>query len=148
MWQTDYRGRVIIEPDTINNGDTYDSDGEKDVFRFFNHASSQTLTNPDTSDLSDEYLKYISKELVEESVPNPLDWWRRHQQFYPNLSRMAFDLFAVPAMSSECEQAFSKASYTIAARRSNLSGDIVEAGEYLRSWISAGIVQIKTPETS
>lgn len=102
MWQTDYRGRVITEPDTINNGDTYNSDGEKDVFRFFNHASSQTVTNPDTSDLSDEYLQYISKEPVEESVPNPLDWWRRHQQFYPNLSQMAFDLFAVPAMSSEC----------------------------------------------
>lgn len=61
---------------------------------------------------------------------------------------MAFDLFAVPAMPSECEQAFSKASYTFVARRSNLTGDIVEAGECLRSWISAGIVQIKTPKTS
>lgn len=46
MWQRDYKGRVIVEPDTINNVDTYDSDGEKDVFRFFNYASSQTLTNP------------------------------------------------------------------------------------------------------
>ena len=61
---------------------------------------------------------------------------------------MAFDLFAVPAMSSECQRAFSKASYIIAARQSNLTGDIVEADECLRSWISARIVQIKTPENN
>ena len=67
---------------------------------------------------------------------------------YLNLSRMAFDLFAVPAMSPECERGFSKASSTIAARRSNLSGEIVEAGEYLRPWISADVVQIKTPENT
>ena len=138
----------MIELHAIDDRDTYNSDGEKDVFRFFNHTNSQTLPNPETSDLSDEYTQCISKEPVEESVSNPLDWWRRHQQSYPNLSRMAFDLFAVPAMSSECERAFSKASYTIAVRRSNVSGDIVEAGECLRSWISAGIVQIKTPENS
>lgn len=57
---------MIIEPDAINNGDKYDSDGEKDVFWFFfDHASSQTLINPDIFDLSDEYLQYISKESVE-----------------------------------------------------------------------------------
>lgn len=87
---------------------SYESDGEKHVFRFFNHASSQTLADPGTSDLSDECLQYISTEPVEESVPNPLDWWRRHQQIYPDLSRTAFDLFAVPAMPSECGRALAK----------------------------------------
>ena len=58
---------------------------------------------------------------------------------------MAFDLFAIPAMSSECEQAFSKASYKISARRSNLSSDIVEGGETLRSWVSAGVIKMGAP---
>ena len=61
---------------------------------------------------------------------------------------MAFDLFAIPAMSSEYERAFSKTSYTIAMWQSNFSGDIVEAGEDLWSWISARIVQIKTPKNN
>ncbi len=52
---------------------------------------------------------------------------------YPNLAQLAFDLCAIPAMSSECERSFSKASYTISARRSTLGNDIVEAGEVLRS---------------
>lgn len=57
---------------------------------------------------------------------------------------MVFNLFAIPAMSSECERTFSNASYTIAARRSNLSSDIVERRECLRSWISSEVVQITT----
>ena len=61
---------------------------------------------------------------------------------------MAFDLFAIPAMSSECERIFSKASYTISARRSNLSNDIVESGEALRSWVSAGVVKLGAPSSS
>lgn len=53
---------------------------------------------------------------------------------------MAFDLFAIPAMSLECERSFSKASYAISARRSNLGNDIAEAEEVLRSWVSANVV--------
>ena len=32
MWHTDYKGRVMIELHAIDDGETYDSDGEKDVF--------------------------------------------------------------------------------------------------------------------
>lgn len=79
-------------------------------------------------------------------MKSPLEWWKVHKEAYPNLSRMAFDLFAVPAMSSECERAFSKASYAITPRRSPLSVDIVEAGETLRSWINSGIVNVGLPD--
>lgn len=71
---------------------------------------------------------------------NPFQWWRDHQNTYPNLAQIAFDLFAIPAMSSECERSYCKASYTISARKSNLGNDIVEAGEVLRSWVSANVV--------
>ncbi len=60
---------------------------------------------------------------------------------------MAFDLFAIPAMSSECEWSFSKASYTISAWRSNLGNDIVEAEEVLRSWVSTNMVVLNAPTT-
>lgn len=56
-----------------------------------------------------------------------------------------FDFFAIPAMSSECERAFSKASYTISARWSNLSQEIIGGGEVLRLWINAGVVKLSAP---
>lgn len=67
---------------------------------------------------------------------------------YPNLAQMAFDLCAIPAMSSECERSFSKASYTISAWRSTLGNDTVEAGEVLRSWVSADMVVSSAPTTN
>ncbi len=58
---------------------------------------------------------------------------------------MAFDLFAIFAMSSEYKGAFSKASNTISAPCSNLSSDIAERGEILRSLISAGVIKMGAP---
>ncbi len=60
---------------------------------------------------------------------------------------MAFDSFAIPAMSSECERSFSKPSYTISAQGSNLGNDIVEVEEVLRSWVSTNMVVISAPTT-
>lgn len=61
---------------------------------------------------------------------------------------MAYDLFAILAMSSECERNFSMASYTISARQSNLLNDIMESGEPLRSWVSDGVVKLGAPSSS
>lgn len=90
-------------------------------------------------ELRDEYIKYISKE-KDDDIRNPLQWWRDHQNTYPNLAQMTFDLFAISAMSSECERSFSEASYIISARRSNLVNYSFEAGEVLKSWVSAKVV--------
>jgi hypothetical protein len=39
---------------------------------------------------------------------------------------MAYDLFAMPAMSSECERAFSSAKKPIDEQKYNLNTDIIE----------------------
>lgn len=45
----------------------------------------------------------------------PLRWWReRGEHLYPTLATMAYDLFAIPGMSAECERAFSAAGRMIA----------------------------------
>jgi hypothetical protein len=49
---------------------------------------------------------------------------------------MAYDLFAMPAISSECERAeraFSSAKRLIAEQRYNLKTNIIEADQYLKS---------------
>ncbi len=107
-----------------------DSDGENDPFHRL--LNTRTIRADPDVELVDEYVKYITKDR-DEDFRNPLQWWRDHQPTYPIIAQMAFDLFAIPAMSSEFEPSFSKASYTISARRSNLSNDIMENGEALRS---------------
>lgn len=65
----------------------------------------------------------------------PLRWWReRGQHLYPTLAGMAFDLFSIPGMSSECERAFSAAIRMLTDDRYNLKYDIIEADQCLKSW--------------
>ncbi len=61
---------------------------------------------------------------------------------------MAFDFFAIPAMSSKYEQTSNKASYTISARQNNLSNNILGSGEAFRSQISAVVVKLGTLSSS
>ena len=69
-----------------------------------------------------------------------IGWWKLQRDRYPKLSRMAFDLLAIPAMSDECERTFSRAGYAINSRRSMLGCDMIEAGECLKSWYHRGAI--------
>jgi hypothetical protein len=53
---------------------------------------------------------------------------------------MAYDLFSIPAMSAECERAFSLARRLITDDRYNLKPDIIEADQCIKSWCKHGIV--------
>ena len=73
----------------------------------------------------------------------PLQWWQEHHNEYPILSQMAFDLFSIPAMSSECERQFSKAGQLLNNERPRLSAECGEGQLLIKSWIGSGII---TPE--
>jgi hypothetical protein len=51
--------------------------------------------------IKDEYKKYCKQRI--QPCENPLEWWEVHQQDFPHLSRMAFDLMSIPLISVECE---------------------------------------------
>jgi hypothetical protein len=70
----------------------------------------------------------------------PLLWWReRGEHLYPTFAIMAYDLFAMPVMSSECERAFSSAKKLMNEQRYNLKTDIIEADQCIKSWLKNGI---------
>jgi hypothetical protein len=58
----------------------------------------------------------------------------RSEHLYPSLATLAFDLFSISGMSSECERAFSDASQLITDNRYNLKNDIIEADQCVKSW--------------
>ena len=85
-----------------------------------------------TQDLElDGYLRSFDPRLV---------GMKEHQTDFPILSRMAFDAFSIPAMSSEVERAFSVAKRLITDERNSLGSEVVEACETQRHWLMANIV--------
>ena len=53
---------------------------------------------------------------------------------------MAYDLFAIPGMSSECERVFSRAKKMITDERWHLSADTIEADQCLKNWLRNNVV--------
>ncbi len=100
LWVACYQDKIFLPPRSFETSIFIDSDGDDDLF----HGLLNTHLTPAerTTELPDEYVKYITKKR-DESVSNSLQWWRIHQSTYSNLAQMAFHLFAIPAMLSECE---------------------------------------------
>jgi len=53
---------------------------------------------------------------------------------------MVFNLFSCPAISSECERAFSKAGGVLNTERPRLSAEMGEAQLLIVLWIKSGII--------
>jgi hypothetical protein len=88
----------------------------------------------DTSITTTENGRIVTKDM------EPIRWWReRGENLYPTLAIMAYDLFAMPAMSSECERAFSSAKKLINEQRYSLKTNIIEADQCIKSWLKNGI---------
>ncbi|XP_073287623.1 putative transcriptional regulator tpeD, partial [Primulina huaijiensis] len=104
------------------------------------------------SHMTTELERYLNDDLnTEKLVDNkplqgyylyrPLEWWQqRGSNQYPLLSKLAFNLFAIPAMSSEAERVFSHGKKMITDERYNLKADIIEADQCLKNWLLRGLV--------
>jgi hAT family C-terminal dimerisation region len=97
--------------------------------------------------MTDEYQEYLKTEhFPDQGMGNvqsgsPVDlctFWAQNEAKYPSLSRMAFDVLSIPAMSAECERVFSSSKILLSDRRARMKEDIVEASECLRAWLQSG----------
>jgi hAT family C-terminal dimerisation region len=106
-------------------------------FEAFLTVNPETIARRRTSATLDDPSRYNQ---IEPSVTQePLYWWRDHRHEYPTLSKMAFDLLSIPAMSSECERVFSSAGNTVTDARNRISADLLEAVESLKHWHKSGL---------
>ena len=51
-----------------------------------------------------------------------LDFWVQHEQIYPDIANIAFDVLTIPASSAPVERVFSTAGHVSAGKRNRLSG--------------------------
>ncbi len=68
------------------------------------------------------------------SAIGAMEYWKAHELAWPNLTRMAFDFLAIPAMSSECERIFSSCAKQTTPESSRLSGLMLWHQECLKNW--------------
>ena len=64
-----------------------------------------------------------------------LQWWKLHSASFPNLSRMARDLLAIPATSVPCERTNSIAREMLPYNRNRLKPEKIEATLILKSFL-------------
>jgi hypothetical protein len=103
------------------------------------------------SDSLDTITKTVvnGKILTNTMADEPLRWWReRGEHLYPTLASMAYDLFSIPGMSSECERAFSSGKRMITDDRYSLKSDIMEADQCLKSWFKNDVADGQAAFTS
>jgi hypothetical protein len=98
--------------------------------------------------VQDEYDSYIDEFPDEKDrlITDPLEWWNVNGWRYPILQKMAYDLFSIPGMSSECERVFSQAKKLITDERNRLGPATIEADECLKNWITTGLVEVSLHE--
>ena len=102
-----------------------------------------TQPAPSTSAARDEYAEWVATTDPGDClVDNPIQYWLLRRRQYPRLSRMAIDLFSVPAMSSEPERIFSLAGQMVSAQRGRLKADLIGAAQCVSSWEKSGVIQI------
>jgi hypothetical protein len=86
---------------------------------------------------STELDRYLDEDPIRAEELDIINWWMGNATKYPTLSRIARDLFAVPALSVPSESAFSMARRTINDFRSSLTPETVEALICTQDWYRA-----------
>ena len=125
-----------------------DSDSDGDTFRatLKAHKLSAKLDGSQLTEKSiDAELERYKKYEFEDDIPKPLSWWLEHTRDprtpFLVLSRMALDLYAVRAMSRQCEWVFSDSTRLITDDRNHLSAATIEATQCQNNSLNNHVVQ-------
>lgn len=108
---------------------------EERFFYRFAHTPAPADPNPqqDENAIDREYEQF-SREAHLLYSDDPLAWWRKKADTYPNLARVARRILAIPATSASSERLFSAAGITIANDRANLLPEAAEEIILLRDF--------------
>ncbi|KAL9561303.1 hypothetical protein ACKAV7_014658 [Fusarium commune] len=107
------------------------------------NASESVFITPSLTprpEQSSELERYY--RLKPEQVDDPIRWWIDHSNAFPRLSRFALDILAIPAISTDCERAFSLAKLTVSSQRHSLLGSSIESIQLLKNWVRGGCVTL------
>jgi hypothetical protein len=91
----------------------------------------------------DQLKAYLAEGFAQISVDqSPIPYWISKLNIWPQLARMALDIYSTPACSDDPERVFSEGSALLVPRRRQLGGNHVREILCLRSWQDTGIVTL------
>lgn len=136
LWKDEYQSITIAEDPQLPQKRKRERLSEFDSWL----AASRRTKHLDLTD--DEYTYWqLDTSPTDDAVTNPVDYWILRRQQYPCLSRMALDLFSIPAMSAEVERIFNLAGQMVTPLRNRLEANTIAVGQILRSWNAEGIIE-------
>lgn len=87
-------------------------------------GSSKTPNKSSTAKAIMEIQRYLDDDILDRKR-DPLEWWRKSQYMYPNLSFLVRKKLCAVATSVPCESLFSKAGQLLCDRRNRLKSNKV-----------------------
>ena len=64
-----------------------------------------------------------------------IQWWLDHMASFPTVGQLALDIWAIPAMATECERRFSTAKLTVTSQRNSISPELLNEIQCLKQWL-------------
>ncbi|KAE8217993.1 hypothetical protein CF319_g8042 [Tilletia indica] len=92
----------------------------------------------------DEVTKYLNPEICPWRATDgtPYKWWRDNEALFPNVSKLARIILAIPGSSSAVERVFSQAALVSTNRRGSLSSGTISELVKTRHWLNHGANQL------
>lgn len=91
----------------------------------------------------DQFAAYLAEPWALISADqSPIPYWISKTTVWPQLARMALDIYSTPVCSDEPERIFSSTGDLLQPRRHQMTADHVEEIQCLRSWQSTSIVTL------
>lgn len=84
---------------------------------------------------NDEVSRFIRATASGDRHINPLDWWKTNESRFPNIAKLARNVFAIQATSVASESIFSEAGNLVDDHRCRLSDDSIRSTLLLKSWV-------------
>jgi hypothetical protein len=136
FWRHNYEHKPGLTP--ANSAGTDSDSGGKDV----KHAADEWSDGEDSG--LDQLEQYLSEQPDRSysSADSLIKYWLAKRKIWPQLAKMALDIYAVPAMADEPERLFSQAGDTVSARQRRMSDDTVASLMCLKSWQNSGVISI------
>jgi len=157
-WETDHINRYInrCRDRYIRDYQPVDSTVSKSISKSTSHSLKRKISeladDDDDDDDDDDYRgmtkpivpvggdtefdQYLNAPITSFAKEKTLDWWRRHRNIYPNLSRMSRDTYAVPATGAGVEREFSKSGKVATYSRSRLNHSTVTEIMMFKNFLS------------
>jgi len=102
---------------------------------------AQTRLQKFRKEVEDGCQAYCALPPSVELVENRFSYWQAQEQSFPKLSKLAFNLLAMPAMSAECERGFGSCKLLITPNPNHWNAESIEASECLRDWYRQEILK-------